>query len=186
MAKSWFGWFGDKQDGATERRARVPQAEIPIAPDDIDPVTGALYWDRFEAMLQAEQAQAPGVLLVIDLSERSMRVGGMAGGKALEILPWLAQAIRQAIRSDDLLAHIDGFRFAVLLRGAPQEVGQATCDRIVESVDNTIFMTADGISHLDVAIGGKVFDAAAGSDAFASASAALDRAMRSDQAAILQ
>lgn len=186
MAKSWFGWFEGKRDDTVERRADVPRAAIAIEADDIDPLTGALYWDRFQTMFAAEQAQAPGVLLVIDLSERSNRAGGDEAEKAAEILPWLAQAIRQAVRSDDLLAHIDGFRFAVLLRGAPQAVGQATCDRILESVDNTIFMTVDGISRLDVTIGGVVFDAAAGRDAFDKAASALDRARRSDQSFILQ
>lgn len=184
MAKSWFGWFGGKTE--VERRADRPRAAIAVDPDDIDPLTGALYWDRFQVMLAAEQAQEPGVLLVIDLSERSVRVGGSEEAKALEILPWLAQAIRQAIRADDLLAHVDGYRFAVLLRGAPQEVGQMTSERILDSVDNTIFMTAEGISKLDVTIGGTVFEVADGKAIFDTASANLERAKRLEQPALVQ
>lgn len=184
MAKSWFGWFGEKTE--VERRAERPRAAIAVSPDDVDPLTGALYWDRFQAMLEAEQAQEPGVLLLIDLSERSIRVGGTEEAKAREILPWLAQAIRQAIRGDDLLAHVDGYRFAVLLRGAPQEVGQITSDRILDSVDNTIFMTADGISKLDVTIGGKAFEVADGQSLLELAAANLDRARRLDQQALVQ
>lgn len=186
MAKSWFGWFEGKRDDTTDRRADAPRAAIAVEPGDIDPLTGALYWDRFQVMLDAEQARAPGVLLVIDLSERSSSTGGTGEQRAMEILPWLAQAIRQAIRADDLLTHVDGFRFAVLLRGAPQAVGQATCDRILESVDNTIFMTADGLSRPDVTIGGAVFDAASGRDAFNKATSALDRARRADQPSLVQ
>lgn len=184
MAKSWFGWFGGKTE--VERRTERPRAAITIGPDDIDPLTGALYWDRFQEMLQAEQAQEPGVLLLIDLSERSVRAGASEEAKALEILPWLAQAIRQAIRADDLLAHVDGYRFAVLLRGAPQEVGQITSDRILDSVDNTIFMTADGISKLDVTIGGTMFEVADGKAIFDTASANLERAKRLEQPALVQ
>jgi GGDEF domain-containing protein len=187
MAKSWFNWFdGKNDDEAADRRADVPRPAIAIGPDDIDPMTGALYWKRFQDMLDAEQARAPGVLLVVDLSERSNRIRSDDHEKAAEILPWLAQAIRQAIRSDDLLTHVDGFRFAVLLRGAPQQVGKATCDRILESVDNTIFMTADGISRLGVTIGGAVFETDGGREAFATATNALDRAKRSEQHALLQ
>ncbi|MBN9333054.1 diguanylate cyclase [Devosia sp.] len=186
MAKSWFSWFDGKNEDTADRRAVVPRPLIDIGPDDIDPITGALYWDRFQTMLDAEQAQAPGVLLVIDLSERSNRVRNDDHDKTAEILPWLAQAIRQAVRSDDLLAHVDGFRFAVLLRGAPQQAGQATCDRILESVDNTIFMTAGGISRLGVTIGGAVFETDGGREAFATATKALDRAKRSEQHALLQ
>ncbi|MCR6636350.1 diguanylate cyclase [Devosia sp.] len=184
MAKSWFGWFGGKTE--VERRAERPRAAIAVGPDDIDPLTGALYWDRFQVMLKAEQAQEPGVLLLIDLSERSIRVGATEEEKALEILPWLAQAIRQAIRADDLLAHVDGYRFAVLLRGAPQAVGQMTSDRILDLVDNTIFMTADGISKLDITIGGTVFEVADGQAVFDTAAANLDRAKRLEQPALVQ
>lgn len=184
MAKSWFGWFGGKTE--VERRVERPQAAIAVGPDDIDPLTGTLRWDRFQVMLEAEQTQEPGVLLLIDLSERSIRVGGSDEAKALEILPWLAQAIRQAIRADDLLAHVDGYRFAVLLRGAPQEVGQITSDRILDSVDNTIFMTADGISKLDVTIGGQTFEVADGQTLFDLAAANLERAKRLDQPALVE
>lgn len=131
---------------------------------DLDPMTGALRWDRFQAMLEAEQAQAPGVLLLVDLSTRSENAAMATGHKAGEILPWLAEAIRQAIRADDLLAHVEGFRFAVLLRGAPQEVGAMVGERILESVDDTIFMTADGIVRLGVTVGGAVYARSAESD----------------------
>lgn len=184
MAKSWFGWFGGKTE--VERRTERPAAAIAVGADDIDHLTGALYWDRFQVMLEAEQAQEPGVLLLIDLSERSIRVGTTEQEKALEILPWLAQAIRQAIRADDLLAHVDGYRFAVLLRGAPQEIGQIIGDRILDSVDNTIFMTADGISKLEVTIGGSVFEMADGRAVFDLAAANLDRARRLAQPVIVQ
>jgi GGDEF domain-containing protein len=157
VAKSWFSWLTGKDDKGETRRADVPRAAIEITPQDLDPTTGALRWDRFVAMLDAERAQGPGVLLIIDLSARSGSVSAITGHRDEEILPWLAQSIQQAIRSDDLLAHVDDYRFAALLRGAPPEVASAISARILESVDDTIFMTSDGIVHLGVTVGGAVY-----------------------------
>lgn len=157
MAKSWFGWLSGKDEKGEVRRAEVPRAVIAVTPQDIDPFTGALRWDRFMVMLEAERAQGPGVLLLVDLTTRSGSASAATGQRDEEILPWLSQSIQQAIRSDDLLAHVEGYRFAVLLRGAPEEVGSAISARILESVDDTIFMTADGIVHLGVTVGGVVY-----------------------------
>lgn len=186
MARSWFGWLTGKRDEGVERRVEAPRTQIVIEPQDVDPVTGALHWERFLALFQAEQAQAPGVLLVIDLSTRSHSIELIAAERQGEILPWLAQAIRQAVRSDDLLAHVDAYRFAVLLRGARQEVGAAISRRILESVDNTIFMTAEGIAHLDITIGGAAFAPAPGHDPYDEALHNLDRAKSPGTSMILQ
>lgn len=170
MVKSWFGWLsGSNGEKDVERRAEVPAAQVKVEPGDIDPVTGALRWERFLAMMDAEQQQAPGVLLVVDLSARSESLAAIASEKEEDILPWLAQAIRAAIRSDDLLSHVSGYRFAALLRGAPQEVGSAIGARILDSVDNTIFMTADGIARLGVNVGGAVYESTPDSDVLAAA-----------------
>src|SRR5690606_10974138 len=121
---------GRKVQQGERRQSEVPLA-IPVGSDDIDQLTGALKWHRFTSLLDAEHQRAPGVLLVVDLSSRSQSLAQMAGQKADEILPWLAQAIRQAMRSDDLLAHVDGYRFAVLLRGAPHDVAESVSNRIL-------------------------------------------------------
>lgn len=186
MAKSWFGWLTGKDDKGETRRAEVPRAAIEITPQDMDPFTGALRWDRFMTMLQAEQAQGPGVLLIVDLNARSGNVSAVSGRRDEEILPWLAQAISQAIRSDDLLAHIDGYRFAALLRGAPQEMGAAISERILESVDDTIFMTADGIVHLGVTVGGAVYMQADKTDVIDTAMTNLSVAKGSGRGIVVQ
>ncbi|KFL30521.1 hypothetical protein JP75_15205 [Devosia riboflavina] len=174
MAKSWFSWLTGKDYKGETRRAEVQRPAIKIAPQDIDPFSGALRWDRFMAMLEAEQAQGPGALLIVDLSARSGSAAAAAGQKTEEILPWLGQSIQQAIRADDLLAHIEGYRFAALLRGAPQEVATAVSERILESVDDTIFMTAEGIVHLGVTIAGAVYQQSPGPDALDAAMANLN------------
>jgi len=157
-----------------------------ISVKDIDPLTSALRWDRFVVMLEAEQAQAPGVLLIIDLSAQSGSATEVAAQQREEVLPWLADAIRRAIRADDLLAHVDGYRFAVLLRGAPQETGAAIGDRILESVEDTIFMTAQGIVQLDVTVGGTAYQASSRPTAVAAALANLDLARQASKPVLVQ
>ena len=183
--KSVFDWFSGKKAQQGERRQTDVPAAIPVASDDIDQLTGALKWHRFTALLEAEQQQAQGVLLVVDLSSRSQSLALTAGQKEEEILPWLAQAIRQAMRSDDLLAHVDGYRFAVLLRGAPQEVAEAVSNRILESVDDTIFMTAHGIAQLGVKVGGASFAPGAERDVVESAVSNLDKAREAQRPSVI-
>ncbi|MBU1336404.1 MAG: diguanylate cyclase [Alphaproteobacteria bacterium] len=185
MIRSWLGWLVGKGDNKADRRNDVAPAAFEVGQRDLDPLTGALRWERFMTMLDVEQAQAPGVLLLIDLSARTGQVAATASARD-ENLPWLAQAIRQAIRSDDLLAHVSGYRFAVLLRGAPLHLGEAISSRILESVDDTIFMTADGIAELEMSIGGVSFDGGARRDVVAAATAHLDQARQSGKPAIIQ
>jgi GGDEF domain-containing protein len=185
MKKSWLDWLRGSAGDRQERRAAVPQPIEAIGPDDIDPMTGALKWERFVAMLDAEQRQAGGTLLIIDLGGRSRRGDMLGEGSEQEILPWLAEAVRQAIRGDDLIAHSDGYRFAVLLRGAAEDVSQAVTERILESVDNTIFMTARGIARIEVAVGGSVFESASEHDVLRDAIAMYEQAVRSGNSSLI-
>ena len=182
MKKSWFGWLTGKSEGEGDRRKNVAPAAFEVRERDLDPLTGALRWDRFMTMFNVEQAQAPGVLLLIDLRTRTE---GIDADEWEENLPWLAQAIRQAIRSDDLLAHVSDYRFAVLLRGASQHLAEAISRRILESVDDTIFMTAEGIVPLETSIGGASFEGEDRRDVVADATANLDQAQKSGKQAII-
>lgn len=187
MVKFWLGWLTGrgKTNVKAERRAAVPRVAIIPKAHDFEPLTGALRWNRFVEMMHAEQAQAPGVLLIIDLSARAVEVSSIAGDEQAEILPWLAEAIRQAIRSDDLVAHVEGYRFAALLRGAPQAVGSAVSERIVRSVDNALFITADGATRLGITIGGTAFDKGWEKNVVARAMGNLDLAHSSGSAMVL-
>lgn len=182
MKKSWFGWLTGKGDGKGERRKNVVPTAVEVSERDLDPLTGALRWDRFMTIFNVEQAQAPGALLLIDLRTRTE---GIDPNEWEENLPWLAQAIRQAIRADDLLAHVSDYRFAVLLRGAPLHLAEAISRRILESVEDTIFMTADGIAQLDTSIGGVSFLGGARRDVVADAIANLDQAQKLGKQAII-
>lgn len=150
MDKFWLTWLRRKARDGVERRADVATPVEPIVEADFDEHTGTLKWHRFMTMLKAEQSKGSGSLLLIDLKEQSQH---LAGGKAGDdILPMLSRAIYQAIRGDDLLAHYEGDRFVVLLRGASQDIAAEVSARIVESVDNTLFFGTDGIVVVDVKI----------------------------------
>jgi diguanylate cyclase (GGDEF)-like protein len=160
MAKSWLDWFTGKSAGEWDRRAK-PAPEMPqLEPEDFDPVTGAIHWAKFTRILEAERLQSAGALLVIDLDERSTEIETLAEESRKSVLPWLSQSIRHAVRAEDLVTHLYDYRFAVLLRGAAQEVADTVAKRIRESVDDTIFMTNEGISRLGVAVGGVTYDPA--------------------------
>jgi GGDEF domain-containing protein len=186
MIKTWFGWLAGIDDEKVDRRKDVKPAAFEVGKKDLDPLTGALRWDRFMTMLNVEQVQAPGVLLLIDLSSRTPVEGAVS--ERVENLPWLAQSIRQAIRSDDLLAHVADYRFAVLLRGASQHLGEVISSRILESVDKTILMNAKDNAEFEMSIGGVRFDSGVGGDVVAWATANLDRARLSGKgkAAIIE
>ena len=186
MIKSWYNWLTGNRESDAERRVETPSPANAVAPDDIDPTTGALRWERFLAMFNDEQEQAPGVLLVIDLSTHSESIDMVAANNRDDILPWLAQAIRAAIRSDDLLAHVSEYRFAALLRAAPQDLADSISRRIMESVDNTIFMTTDGIARLGVTIGGSRFGERHGEEVINAAMANLELAKSSGAPSVIQ
>ncbi|SMQ60395.1 diguanylate cyclase (GGDEF) domain-containing protein [Devosia lucknowensis] len=154
MAKSWLDWITGKSEENWDRRSDEARDLPPIQAGDIDPTTGAVNWVRFAAILEGEQAVHPGVLLVVDLDDRSAAIEAIAEDHRADILPWLAQSIKQAVRADDLVTHLHGYAFAVLLRGAPQAIAAQLASRIRESVDDTLFMTASGIARLGVAVSG--------------------------------
>lgn len=185
MIKSWFGWLTGKDDDKVDRRKDVAPAAFEVGEKDLDPLTGALRWERFMTYFNVEQAQAPGALLLIDLSTRTGPIEATATERD-ENLPWLAQSIRQAVRSDDLIAHVSEYRFAVLLRGASPHMAEAIGNRILESVDDTIFMTAGGIAELEMSIGGACFEGGARRDVVADATANLNQALETGKPAIIQ
>ncbi len=158
MAKSWLDWFTRNSEGDWDRRAKSTPELPMLDPADFDPITGTLPWAKFTTILEAERLQFAGALLVIDLDHRSSQIEALSEESQKDVLPWLAQSIRQAIRFEDLVTHLYGYRFAVLLRGAAQEMAETVAGRILQSVDDTIFMTNAGISPLGVAIGGVTFD----------------------------
>lgn len=163
MVKSRLGWFSHRWRKKKDRRSRVDPEPLPISAGDLDPVLGTILWPRFVEMLDSEvSAGRGGALLVLDLDSQGRSAAVLVDRNRQEILPLLAQSIRQAVRSGDPIAHLDACRFVVLLRGAPQEVGDSIARRILESVDDTVFLIGEGLVRLSVGVGGIVFGSGTG------------------------
>jgi GGDEF domain-containing protein len=158
MVKSRIGWFADRWRKAKDRRLRPAVRSLAISNEDLDPALGTLLWPRFIAMLDSDIAMGSvGALLVLDLDGKARSASDLVTRNRQEILPLLAQAIRQAVRSGDLIAHLDACRFVILLRGAPQDVADQVARRILESVDDTVILLAEGLVRLSVGVGGVAF-----------------------------
>jgi GGDEF domain-containing protein len=166
-------------DGVDRRQNERPPV-VEVQAGDIDPASGAIRSDRFMAMVALEQALQPGALLLIDMANSIGPRPAHPLAASESLLP-MALAIRQAVRADDLVGHIEGYRFAVLLRGAPQDLAGAIAERIYDSVADTMFWTEDGITQLEIAVGGTVFHPGTGLNPYANAQRALNAAQELDR-----
>jgi diguanylate cyclase (GGDEF)-like protein len=157
VAKSWLSKFVAGEETPAQRRASAPIIAADISDADRDPSLGTVALSTFTRVVEQEKSHPGGALLFIDLDAKSALMTPEIAELHDETLIWLAQAIVQCVRSDDLVSHVEGYKFAVLLRGAKQEVAASVAERILQSVDNTIFLTSDGIAPLGVDVGGVVF-----------------------------
>lgn len=158
MVKSRIGWFADRWRKEKDRRSRPAAKPLAIRTEDLDPRLGTLLLPRFIAMLDSEiSSGSTGALLVLDLDGKARSAADLVARNRQEILPLLALAIRQAVRGGDLIAHLDACRFVILLRGAPQGVADKVARRILDSVDDTVFLVAEGLIRLSVGVGGVAF-----------------------------
>ena len=188
MKKPWLDWFSGQTEGDADRRGKSASAIPTLDSADLDLATGTVVWPKFMAILEAEKAQLPGALLVIDLERPAADLASNTENGRAEILPLLAQAIKQAIRHEDLVTHVYDYRFAVLLRGAAQEIADTVADRIRASVDDTLFMSVDGILRLGVDVGGVVYlpTSARQDDIIAAAMTNLGAARSNDRHILIQ
>lgn len=139
----------------SERRAGPALDMANFASSDVDPALGTLTWSSFSRVLEEDRSQAQdGVLLMIDISEASRALLGNAAETQSDVLPLLASGLQQAIRHTDLISYIGGYRFAVLLRGALQNVAADAADRMHQSIIDTVFMISTGIAVIEITIGG--------------------------------
>jgi GGDEF domain-containing protein len=142
-----------------DRRVRATPEPLALDQAEVDPTLGTHAWTLLADTLEADKAAGyGGALLVIDLDRQSSALAARTGENRNEILPLLADALRRAVRSSDLMAHLEDFRFAVLLRGAPLEIAQSVAQRVLESVGNTVFWLSEGLAPLSVEVGGALFD----------------------------
>lgn len=117
----------------------------------LDAVTGLPNSRAFTELLNRLPLQsAPCCLAYIDLDNFKQvndRFGHSAGDA---VLTEMADALRAAIRSDDIAARVGGDEFAVLMRDADHAVAEFAADRIVGSA------RAIGVKYPDAGLGASV------------------------------
>jgi diguanylate cyclase (GGDEF)-like protein/PAS domain S-box-containing protein len=105
-----------------------------------------------EAVSQALQTSAPGVLMSIDLDHFKAvndTLGHSAGDEVLRIV---AQRMRRAVRPLDLVARLGGDEFAVLLPAISVADVQAMATRIIEVVSTPMRVGARQV-HVGASVG---------------------------------
>ena len=101
-----------------------------------DALTGCL--NRSGFMLAAESFLVPGkalALVLVDVDHfKSIhdRFGHAAGNKALQSI---AQLFNKSLRDADLVAHLDGEKFLLLINGVGTEAAWGTCERLRLTVE---------------------------------------------------
>ena len=123
----------------------------------IDQMTGLLSREYFLDDLQARHIHSnAGSLLIIDADNFKAindQYGHLCGDEALVAI---ADAIKSAVRTNDIVGRIGGEEFAVFLPGALPKTVTEVAERIRDSVEKVKFMpTRQAQSHpLTVSIGG--------------------------------
>jgi diguanylate cyclase len=102
-----------------------------------------------------------GVLLIVDVDTFKAvndRFGHQQGDEALRLI---AAAIRDCVRSSDLVGRVGGEEFGIYLSGADLFVGDHVAERIRRSVSELRFTPEDVHWPLSVSIGGAAFSGSA-------------------------
>lgn len=133
----------------TERREQEERLRDLV---DHDPLTGALNRRGFNAVLDAQLAQAdrhgtPGALLLIDLDNfkrHNDRYGHTAGD---ELLIAVAHRLKSRLRLSDSLARIGGDEFAVVLPYADRDRAHAVSVDLMDRIRETSAELAPTSEH---------------------------------------
>ncbi len=150
---------------------------------DRDPLTG-FYNHRYlherlgEEILRAQRARSPLSVLMIDLDDFKLvndTLGHLFGD---DVLRWVAQQIRSALRGSDVAARYGGDEFAVLLPDTPADGAREVGERIVDALrDNPYRAEGRGPVAVGASVGTASFpaDGQAAQALIAGADAALYR-----------
>ena len=110
-----------------------------------DKMTGFLNREHFlEALRLAHETNARDVLLILDadyFKRINDRFGHLKGDEALVTI---ANAIRNAVRSDDPIGRIGGEEFGVLLKNVFPSTAVDLAEQILRDVASTVFYDTEG------------------------------------------
>ena len=121
-----------------------------------DSLTGLPNRPHFEQALLAllqQPGAGPHALMFLDL-DRFKLVNDSCGHQAGdELLRQLAQALRGALRSSDMLARLGGDEFGVLLAGCPLEQAHRIAHKLLQTTEDFRFAWANRVFEVGVSIG---------------------------------
>jgi diguanylate cyclase len=143
------------------RELAIAYAELLIVAST-DSLTDVLNRRAFTALAEAFLERADwmptgGALLIVDADHfKSINdeLGHERGDMALRII---AHAIRDTLRSADIMGRIGGEEFGVLLPGTDSSQAAAAAERIREAISNTVFKSKGVTWPLTVSVGGVTF-----------------------------
>lgn len=127
-----------------------------------DHLTGCLDGSVFFALVEAFRAPGdstgrPGALLIIDI-DRFREIAGRFGRSwSDEALRVIANVIRGAVRSGDLVGRLSGQEFGIFLPGASKESAEVIAERIRGIIAETLYEPGGKQCLLTVSVGGVVF-----------------------------
>ncbi|PLP57274.1 GGDEF domain-containing protein [Mesorhizobium loti] len=122
-----------------------------------DDMTGMLNRESFFAALESAKEKTGGALLIIDADHFKAindSYGHLTGDEALLLI---ADAIKRAMRSGDVLGRIGGEEFAAFLHGADEREAARIAERIRTEVELILFRPVERTVRLTVSIGGALF-----------------------------
>lgn len=163
---------------ATEHEAAQRMYEAAV----LDPLTGVYNRGHLEAVLTAEFAFAqrhktPLSVIFADLdhfTDVNNTYGHQAGDAVLQDV---AQAIRQAVRTEDLVARYGGEEFVLVARGIDLNGAIAMAERIRRKVEGVTVPLDDTLLSVTASFGVACFEAATPYDTREQLVAAADRAV---------
>ena len=130
---------------------------------NFDELTGLLNRRAFEAELAAVRASAadfdePSYLLFMDL-DRFKIVNDTSGhGAGDEMLRQVAEIMRAAVRSEDIIGRLGGDEFGLIIRNCPQSGASRIAEAIRRAIEDFRFQWAAETHRIGISIGAVPID----------------------------
>jgi diguanylate cyclase (GGDEF)-like protein len=148
------------EDGKLLLQFELTEADAHTAVEDHDPVTGLFNRRRFEEELSRHVSEAAkngdrGAALMLDLDANTSELDEAQGE---ELLKTVAEALKQNIDESEMLAHLGGDEFAVLLPHADAAHARKIAANIVEAVGPQVVKIGDQSVRVTIDVGVALFD----------------------------